>query len=357
MAPAELPQSNHLHFRIAKSKNRHGNVVHKSAGTESVEAAASEPAATSITKQQNAHLVMGDPRTQASFIDRHTSTRTVPLQVLCLGLGRTGTNSLRHALFTLGYHDVYHYSSLFENPPDLDMWLEALHAKYGAAARPYSSGRAWHTLRPDHVTTDPGVWGRPQWDRLLGHCMAVSDNPALHFVPELLAAYPEAKVVVTTREPRAWHRSYMATIYAWQYRRHIPRAAMVALRRWLSNPGWPLYERSMLDKVDDVICRNAPIVEFPEDGVRWYHEHNEMVKRLARGREVLEFDVREGWGPLCAFLGKEVPCGIEFPRVNDTEDFKQLARRQARAEDVVACRNVAILLIVGICAVWLYISS
>jgi hypothetical protein len=49
-----------------------------------------------------------------------------------------------------------------------------------------------------------------------------------------------------------------------------------------------------------------------------FREHNENVRKLAkeRGREVLEYEVKEGWRPLCAFLGKEVPAE-GFPRKDD----------------------------------------
>jgi hypothetical protein len=37
----------------------------------------------------------------------------------------------------------------------------------------------------------------------------------------------------------------------------------------------------------------------------------------------LDFDIRDGWEPLCNFLGKPVP-DVEFPKVNDSEAFKEL---------------------------------
>ena len=55
-------------------------------------------------------------------IDRRGSKRIVPMKVLALGLSRTGTGSLRQALFKLGYFDVYHGTSLVnENPRDCEL--------------------------------------------------------------------------------------------------------------------------------------------------------------------------------------------------------------------------------------------
>lgn len=65
-----------------------------------------------------------------------------------------------------------------ENPRDCEMWLEALQAKYDGKGKPF---------------------GREQFDQLLGHCQAISDAPATCFTPELLAAYPNAKVILSNR--------------------------------------------------------------------------------------------------------------------------------------------------------------
>jgi hypothetical protein len=48
-----------------------------------------------------------------------------------------------------------------------------------------------------------------------------------------------------------------------------------------------------------------------------YIAHNALVRGQAqrRGRKVLEFHVRDGWGPLCEFLGKPIPAK-PFPWVN-----------------------------------------
>jgi len=58
------------------------------------------------------------------------------------------------------------------------------------------------------------------------------------------------------------------------------------------------------------------------DGEQVYQEHNELVRRLARNREFLEYNVKEGWEPLCKFLDKPVPRDEPFPRLNETAVFQ-----------------------------------
>lgn len=74
-------------------------------------------------------------------------------------------------------------SASVENPPDCLMWQDAFAAKYDGE----------------------GTFGREQWDQLLGHCQAVCDWPAVAFAKELIEAYPEAKVILTTRDVDSWH--------------------------------------------------------------------------------------------------------------------------------------------------------
>ena len=73
------------------------------------------------------------------------------MKVLCLGVSRTGTSSMRQALIDLGYSDCYHYASILnDNPRDNEMWVEAFEAKFQGKGKPFE---------------------RAEWDRLLGHCM------------------------------------------------------------------------------------------------------------------------------------------------------------------------------------------
>ena len=51
-----------------------------------------------------------------------------------------------------------------------------------------------------------------------------------------------------------------------------------------------------------------------------YNNHVEAVKAELPPGRLLVFDVREGWEPLCTFLGKDVP-EEPFPRSNNRADF------------------------------------
>lgn len=90
------------------------------------------------------------------------------------------------ALKILGYENPYHFSSMYGNIKDVDMWLEALQAKYHGV----------------------GTFGRAEFDKLLGHVAAVTDAPCTIFGVELMEAYPEAKVVLVERDIEKWYKSW-----------------------------------------------------------------------------------------------------------------------------------------------------
>jgi hypothetical protein len=154
--------------------------------------------------------------TYETDINRRECRRVVPMKVLALGLGRTGTASLRTALQELGFRDCYHMmSASVENPPDCLMWSDALAAKYDGV----------------------GTFGREQWDQLFGHCQAVCDWPCVAFAKELIEAYPEAKIIITTRDVDSWHASTMKTVH---WRATEPELKLAAKVDWAASMYQPM---------------------------------------------------------------------------------------------------------------------
>ena len=49
-------------------------------------------------------------------------------------------------------------------------------------------------------------------------------------------------------------------------------------------------------------------------------------KRVVPSDRLLVYEVKEGWGPLCAFLGVPVPDATAFPHLSDTNKFRSRFR-------------------------------
>jgi hypothetical protein len=268
-----------------------------------------------------------DPGDMASLpyqtdIDRRHCTRTVPLRVLCLGLSRTGTVSLRQALIQLGYKDCYHFASaLQENPRDAEMWIEALNAKFKGIGEPF---------------------GKNQWGALLGHCQAITDTPCVMFYKELLAAYPDAKVILTERDNTdQWFRSQMSTVIPF-VEKMLPQT-WVAKFQALFSPADPKVMR-MMDLIVHVTPMYAALWHDHHNGTttakRFYEGYNAEIKRLVPKDRLLVFNVKEGWAPLCSFLGENIS-HEEFPARNSRADFLVNNGKLGEVTQSVTRRNMA----------------
>jgi hypothetical protein len=159
--------------------------------------------------------------TSDTDINRRECRRVVPMKILALGLGRTGTASLRNALKEIGFDDCYHMlSAAVENPPDCLMWSDALAAKFDGKGR----------------------FGREQWDQLTGHCQAICDWPAVAFARELVEAYPDAKVILTTRDVDSWHASTLRTVH---WRATDPELKMISKFDWAAGLYQPMISSAL----------------------------------------------------------------------------------------------------------------
>ncbi|KAL4805359.1 P-loop containing nucleoside triphosphate hydrolase protein [Aspergillus unguis] len=222
---------------------------------------------------------------QPTDFDRRICQRIVPMKVLCLGLSRTGTESLGSALMRLGYNETYHgYTGLYANPRDCEMWAAAMRAKFDGVGKPF---------------------GRKEFDQLLGNCQAVLDIPAVCFAEELIAAYPEAKVVLTVRDFEGWEESmklytHLGNISWWfgSLRTFMNYLGFVLFMPWRWSS--PTYRRAIKEMY-------APAMNGGDPARKVFEGHIEKIKSLVAADRLLVYDVRQGWEPLCEFLGQPVP--------------------------------------------------
>jgi hypothetical protein len=141
------------------------------------------------------------------------------------------------------------------------------------------------------------------------------------FGPELIAAYPDAKVILVERDVDKWYTSFNDA---------------------LITPNEHPIITSVFGQLDPVIKKLAPIVsrgmmggqfraknatEWRQNAKTMYTEHYAAIRDLLQGQpdRLLDFKLEEGWKPLCAFLGQSIPA-VEFPRVNEAAQHDDLIR-------------------------------
>jgi hypothetical protein len=196
------------------------------------------------------------------------------LKLIGAGLGRTGTASLKIALEQLGCGPCYHMSEVFMDANRAPLWVQA-------------------------------AQGRSSWDEVLAGYVATVDYPGCSFWRELARSYPTAKVLLSIRGPEQWFESTQVTIFS---------AAMNAglsaspLREFFETTVWGHFGQRIHDR------------EFM---IASFRRHNDDVRREIPPERLLVYDVREGWEPLCTFLGVAAP-DSPFPRVNTREEHAQM---------------------------------
>lgn len=199
------------------------------------------------------------------------------MKLIGAGFGRTGTKSLQTALEQLGYGPCYHMIEVLnreKNPDHLYIWDEA------------------------------GQGKDINWKSLFQNYQSTVDWPASAFYQELMKAFPDAKVLLSVRDPEAWHKSAMSTIFSGT---GIVKDEAEIFQRMVGN--------IILGKVfhGDYTDKQQAISVFLK--------HIEQVKQIVPSEKLLVYDVREGWEPLCHFLNVPIPNTL-FPRENSTEDFQ-----------------------------------
>lgn len=151
-------------------------------------------------------------------------------------------------------------------------------------------------------------------ERLDGYA-AVTDAPASGLVQELLAIYPNAKVICTIREPDSWVKSMEG----------ISNAATMWFLRFVLFPLPGM--RYFVDYIN-VLRKQWEYLynEHEPFTAKTYNRHIQWLKEIVPPERLVFFDVKEGWEPLCKALGKEIPKDIPFPNINDGEAIDRLAK-------------------------------
>jgi hypothetical protein len=137
----------------------------------------------------------------------------------------------------------------------------------------------------------------------------VTDYPAAAFPVELMAAYPEAAIILSVRSEESWYKSMMSTLIHWYTR--------------------PDREPGLMARLFHDNCWKS---DFPANGTAFFRAHNETVRQAAEGRKFLEYEPGMGWDPLCNFLGLQVPAEA-FPRSDDWASYKKENSERMENED------------------------
>jgi hypothetical protein len=224
------------------------------------------------------------------------------IKIIGAGFPRTGTNTLKAALETLGFSKTYHMKELLVHPENLHYWL---------------------TLEQTGTTN---------WDELYHGYVATVDFPAYPWYQEHLKRYPDARVILTVRPFEKWYASIGSTI--WKAGPQTLPQKLAMMSKLLVNPRLRKvikcvkFAKRMIFQVE--LQGKFEDKAFAE---KVFNDHIEKVKATVPPEKLLIYDVTEGWGPLCSFLGVPEPQG-ELPHLNKKENFREMLGHLMKGEMV-----------------------
>lgn len=211
------------------------------------------------------------------------------LQVIGSGVGRTGTHSLKLALEQLGFGKCYHMMELFQHPEGLIYFQKA---ERGEAV---------------------------DWDKLFEGYKSAVDYPVAKYYKQIIAAYPNAKIIHTMRDAESWYQSAMETIF-WATKPSAGRMLKLLIKMPFSST---IRKRLPILKFDGAMVDNifGKDLKNKQEVIRRYNAINEETLNYLPKDRSLVYEVKQGWEPLCNFLNVPVP-PTPFPRSNVRDEFK-----------------------------------
>jgi hypothetical protein len=217
------------------------------------------------------------------------------LKVIGAGFPRTGTSSMKAALERLGFGPCYHMFEILTKPEHADRWVSV-------------------------------VSGEPvDWDQVFDGYQSAQDWPASGFWREQAAAYPDAKVILTVRDPHRWYLSIQNLFSMGPGRTMsmdpstLPPAAAKVFE------GMQKMQPVMSAIGEETFGQGwTPMAGMPDEkvAIEAFERHRATVEASLPASRLLVFDVRQGWEPLCEFLDVEVP-DEPFPHLNDSESLQR----------------------------------
>jgi hypothetical protein len=196
------------------------------------------------------------------------------LEIIGAGFGRTGTYSLKAALERLGYGPCHHMSEVINDPRQVRLWAEAAD-------------------------------GQANFDAIFTGVRSAVDFPVAAFWQDVLASNPDARVILSYRDPDDWYGSFSQTI----------------LPLILDRAAWPENARPFCRMLEKVIIGKALRGRTDREAILAAYRANEAAARALEGSgRALVFHAKDGWEPLCGFLGVAVP-DEPYPKTNPRAEF------------------------------------
>lgn len=198
------------------------------------------------------------------------------LEIIGSGFGRTGTMSTKMALEQLGFGPCHHMVEVMGNPAQAAYWKD------------FAEGR--------HV----------DWAQVFADYASQVDFPGAAVWPQLIAAFPDARVLHTERPEDEWWASYSVTIA--KFFEHAPTMPL------------PPHIAAVFVTMNKILVQDLLGGTTREVSIAAYRRNNAKVRATVPADKLLVFTPTDGWDQLCRFPAVPVP-DTAFPRSNARDEF------------------------------------
>ncbi len=208
------------------------------------------------------------------------------MKLIGVGLPRTGTLSQKVALEMLGVGPCYHMVNVLGDLDNVEPWRRA-------------------------------VDGDIVWSDIFDGFESTVDWPGSYFYRELMDVYPDAKMLLSVRDPDAWAQSMRDTIWTLLYGQELLRHISETRRQ--IDPKWRAFTDLMCE-----MWQRSGLLNGPDTTLEWMstaiQRYQDEVQDTVPAERLLVWSPADGWGPLCEFLEVPVP-DMPFPHLNDSGEF------------------------------------
>ena len=204
------------------------------------------------------------------------------LKVLGAGFGRTGTLSLKYALEELGFGPCHHMMEVMRDPKQNE-WFYRI-----------SQG------------------DRVEWGEVFADYSSAVDWPSASYYAELIEVFPDAKVILSVRDPDSWYKSVKDTIF--NVVPNIPHWVQAIFPR----------SKKIAILIEEIVWQGVFNGRFNDRqyAIDVYEKNTEAVMASVPSDRLLIHSAKEGWEPICKFLEVPVP-ETEYPWVNDSKSQRR----------------------------------
>jgi hypothetical protein len=209
------------------------------------------------------------------------------VKLIGAGLPRTGTLTQKVALEMLGLSPCYHWVDVLADLDSVATWERAMD-------------------------------GEAIWPEVFAGCQATVDWPGGHFWRQLIDFYPDAKVLLSVRDPETWEPSFRETVWSMGHGESLLH--LLSSARALVDPQWQRYVAFVERMFWSPEGMFAAGHERPQQLIDAMIAHNEEVIATVPPERLLVWKPADGWEPLCELLDVPVP-DEPLPHVNDRETF------------------------------------